>query len=84
MKNSDTIQYKLIKTTAQVEDSGLVATYGICCRVDKQISEQHEVSYQVIKDISCEPRLVEDLIAKLYQHDVDPLHLPDLIEDHLP
>ena len=81
MKNPDNVQYTRIKTTEYIDDSGLVETYGICCRVDRQ--EQGQASCQVIVNISSAPGFVDDLIDKLNTYGADPIHLQDLIEDAL-
>ena len=81
------IQYKLIKTTAHVEDSGLVATYGISCCMDEpdgQRESRRKVSYDVVPDISNEPDFVEALVDRLNAYGADPGHLRDLVEDCLP
>ena len=87
MKKTNNVQYKMIKTCAFVEDSGVVTSYGICCREEKNPgngdNESADVEYQVIPGISTKPDFVRELIGKLINHEADPVHLRDLIDDYL-
>ena len=110
MAKSHQVRYEMIETTEYVEDSGLVTTYGICCREGEDADDDTGVGtgvgagvgkscsagigagannsgsagYQVVPNISTESDFVEDMIEKLMQNKADPVHLKDLILDHLP
>lgn len=76
------VKYSLIETKAYVEDSGMVAVYGISCREEKEDGGGAE--YQEVPNISTKAAFVEELIDKLSNHDGDPIHLKDFIYDYLP
>ncbi|MCL2121558.1 MAG: DUF6514 family protein [Clostridiales bacterium] len=84
MTKPNSIRYEMIQSTEYVEDSGVVTSYGISCREEKQRSGHLSVNVQRIANISTEPAFVQELIEKLICSDADPVHLRDIIEDHLP
>jgi len=84
MKRINKIQYRLIKTTEYVEDSGAVAAYGICCREEEKMPNRKRVKFHVVPNISTKPAFVEELIAMLINYEADPIHIMDLIQDYLP
>ena len=84
MEHKNEVRYQMIETTSYVEDSGLVTTYGIRYREDEKSRKRKRAEYGVVPDISTESGFVGLLVDKLLAHDVDPVHLKDLIDDHLP
>ena len=84
MAKSKEIRYEMIETTEYVEDSGMVTTYGICCREGNGLGASGGTEYPVVPNISTESDFVEDLIEILMQNRADPIHLKDLIDDYLP
>ena len=84
MSQRNHVSYRMIKTTAQVEDSGAVTVYGICCREKESVRHLNKVKFQVIANISTDPLFVEILISLLTNYDADPVHLQDFIQDQLP
>ena len=84
MKRAESTRYKMICTTSYVEDSGLIATYGISCDSGKESTPGQQSPCQIVEDISTESGFIEALVEKLNQFEADPTHLRDLIEDYLP
>ena len=80
-------QYEIFETKEYVEDSGSVTSYGISCKISPFASDRGggdtSKHYQV-SNISTQSTFVEALVEKLISHDADPVHLVDLIYDHLP
>ena len=76
------VEYHMVKTLGYVEDSGLVASYGIRCESKPEGGKQGTVC-RVVPDISTDPAFVEELVRRLMMHKADPAHLLDLIEDYI-
>jgi hypothetical protein len=83
MENKKTVKYQMIRSTAYVEDSGLITTYGISCRADAYASLSSPVDCTMVNDISTRPELIEGFVDMLNVQGADPLHLKDLIYDFL-
>ena len=83
MTNHPNIRYELVETTAYVEDSGIVATYGIRCSRDRPDTQEVHEQIQLVANISNQASFVNTLIDQLNTHHADPAHLYDLIEDYL-
>ena len=84
MEQVGTTEYRMITTVEYVEDSGLVASYGIRCQNRHAPNGSDGAQSQDVPNISTRPDFVEELIEKLRHHQADPVHLRDLIEDSLP
>ena len=76
--------YQMIKTTEYVEDSGLVATYGVSCRSGEEAAGKSQTRENSVANISTRPSFVEELVNRLNNHAAAPVHLKDLIDDYLP
>ena len=70
-------RYYVTKSTEYVEDSGLVAVYGI------RYLDSGRASIQVIPGISTDQQFIGELARRLNAYGADPIHLRDLVEDYL-
>ena len=84
MDNTNTVRYQMIQSTAYVEDSGLITTYGISCRADANASRSAPGDLEAFRDVSTVASLVEKLVDRLNAYSADPLHLKDILYDFLP
>lgn len=76
--------YHLVKTAEYyVEDSGMITTYGISCRGGEDLPGSGQAETRTFPDISTKSAFVEELVDRLNNHEADPIHLLDLIEDYL-
>ena len=69
--------YKTIKTLKEIDDVGLVTTYGI-----KVTDPADNVSY-ICEDISCDEDFVNSLAENLTQCGVSPIQMKEIISDCL-
>ncbi len=76
------ITYRMIETQSFVEEAGMVTSYGICCE-ESADQDGGPVISRTVPDISTQSGFVEDLVEKLIRHEASPVHLMDIIADHL-
>lgn len=76
------ITYRMVETQSFVEEAGVVTTYGICCEESTGQDGEPVVS-RTVPAISTKPGFVEDLVDKLIACGASPVHLMDIIADHL-
>ena len=84
MSNTSKYSYEIIETTEYVEECGNVIVYGISCQAKQPSSNCPEGSHRCqVTNISTRPDFVKELLEKLILHDADPVHLTELVCDHL-
>lgn len=75
------VTYRMIESESYVEDAGWITSYGICC--EEKNPDNETVLTRTISDISTRSGFVEDLVEKLIHYEASPIHLMDIISDHL-
>ncbi|MCL1805519.1 MAG: DUF6514 family protein [Clostridiales bacterium] len=84
MPEQSRVMYQMIETHEYVEDSGMIAAYGVSCGAGATDAGRVRAKGHTIPNISTRSSFVEELVNRLNNHGAAPVHLRDLIEDYLP
>ena len=68
-------EYACIEQHLYHEDIGYYTTYGIVLASDTSVK---------VDDVSCNRAFVKQLVSLLNEHQAEPVHLLDIVEDFLP
>lgn len=70
------IRYCMFESWEYSEDAGSYRTFGICALRDGDCAAR-------VADVSLDPDFVAQLARRCTRSGLDPLHLPDVVEDAL-